>query len=87
MNDEGNRHVLFQKIVEHRYDLTEVKEHDALFTTCTKKKIHRVTKKGVEFLVQCKDGSTTWVNLNDMKKSHPMQMAEYMVQRQIAGKP
>ena len=32
---EGNLHVLFHEISEHRYDGTEVKEQDAFITTRT----------------------------------------------------
>ena len=59
MNGEGNRNFLFQEIVEHRYDGTEVKEQDAFITTLTGTKRRIDTTKGVEVLVQWKDGSTT----------------------------
>ena len=87
MNGEGNKHVLFQDIVEHKYDSTEVKEQDIFITTRTGTKRRRETTKGIEVLVQWKDGSTTWVNLKDMKNSYPVQMDEYTVQRRIAGDP
>ena len=64
---EGNRHVLFQEIVDHRYDDTEVKEQDAFTTTRTRTKRHRDMTKVVEVLIKCKDGSTTWVTLKDTK--------------------
>ena len=35
VNGEGNRHVLFQDIFNHRYDDTEVKERDMFITTRT----------------------------------------------------
>ena len=38
---EVNRHVLFQYIVDHIYDRTEVKEQDAFITTRTKTKRRR----------------------------------------------
>ena len=41
--------------------------------------------KGVEVLIQWKDGSTEWVTFNYMKNSYPVQMAEYVVQLRIAG--
>jgi hypothetical protein len=37
--------------------------------------------------VQWKDGSTTWVALKDVKNSYPVQLAEYSIQRRIAGEP
>ena len=41
--------------------------------------------KGVGVLVQCKDISTKWVTLKDMKNSYTVQMAKYALQRCIAG--
>ena len=87
MDVEENRHVLFQDIFNHRYDGTEVKEQDAFVTTHTRTKRRRETTKGVEVLVQWKDGSTTLVTLKDMKNSYPLQMAKYVVQRHIVGNP
>ena len=68
VDDEGNRHVLFDKIVEHRCDGNEVKMQDT-FTTNTRgvNKQHWPTTKGWEILVKWKDGSTTWLALKDMK--------------------
>jgi hypothetical protein len=63
VDDEGNRHVLFKEIADHRTDGTEVKQQDAFVTACTDTKRRRETTKGHEILVQWKDGSTTWVAL------------------------
>ena len=41
--------------------------------------------KGVEVLIQWKDGITEWVTFNYMKNSYPVQMAEYVVHLRIAG--
>ena len=67
VNGEGYCHVLFQEISDHRYNSTEVKEQDAFIMTRTGKKSRREKMKGVEFLVQRKYGSTTWVTLKNMK--------------------
>ena len=49
MNGEVNRNFLFQDIVYHRYDGTEVKEQDAFITTRTGKKRRRETPKGLNY--------------------------------------
>ena len=87
MNGEGNWHILFQEIVEHRYNGTKVKYQDAFITTHTETKRRRETTKGVEVLAQWKYGSTIWATLKDMKNSHPVQMAEYALHCRIAGDP
>ena len=87
VNGEGNRHVLFQEIANHRYDGTAVTDQDVFITMRTGKKRRRETTKGVEVLVQWKDGSTTWVTLEDMNNSYPMHMAKYAIQLRIVGNP
>ena len=71
--NKGNRYVLFQEIVDHRYDGTEGKDQDSFIATCNGTKICRETPKGVELLLQWKDGITTGVTLKDVKNSYPMQ--------------
>ena len=87
VDGEGNQHVLFQDIVDHRYDGIEVKEQDEFIKTLTRTNRCIDTTKGVEVLAQCKYGSTTWVTLKDMKNSYPVQISKYAVQRRIAGDP
>ena len=52
-----------------------VKEKDAFITTRTRTKRRRETKKGVEVLVQWKDGSKTWMTLKYINNSYPVLMA------------
>ena len=35
VDEEGNRHILFQEIVDHRVDGKEIKQQDTLITTKT----------------------------------------------------
>jgi hypothetical protein len=84
VDNEGNRHVLFNEIADHRTDGMEVKQQDAFVTACTGAKRRRETTKGHEILVQWKDGSTTWVALKDMKESYPLKLAECAVQRRTS---
>jgi hypothetical protein len=75
VNDEGNRHVLFEKIIDHQTDGTEVKQQDAFLTTPNSNKRRRETMKGWELLIQWKNGSTAWVSMKDIKGSYPVQLA------------
>jgi hypothetical protein len=51
VGDEGNRHVLFEEIIEYRTDGTEVKQQDAFLTTRNGNKCRRETTKGWEILI------------------------------------
>jgi hypothetical protein len=66
---EGNCHVLFDEIIDHRTDGKEVKQQDAFLTTRSGTRRRRETTIGWEILVQWKDQSTLWIALKDMKDS------------------
>ncbi|KAI2511667.1 Reverse transcriptase (RNA-dependent DNA polymerase) [Fragilaria crotonensis] len=87
IDDEGNRHVLFQEIIDHRTNGKQTLQQDAFITTRTGTQRRRETTIGWELLVQWKDQSTTWVSLKDMKEAYPVQSAEYATQARIAEEP
>lgn len=76
IDDEGNRHVLFQEIIDYRTTGKQVLQQDAFITTRMGTRRRRETTLGWEMLVQWKDLSTTWVSLKDMKEAYPIQTAE-----------
>ena len=87
VDDEGNRYVLLDSIVDHRTTGDEVKQDDAFITSANGGKRRRETTKGWEILIQWKDGSTTWETLKDIKESYPVQLAEYAQLRRISTQP
>ena len=87
VDEEGNRHVLFKEIIDHRTNGKEVKQQDAFITTRTGTQRRRETTQGWEILVLWKDSSTTWVSLKDMKESYPVQTAEYAVTAKLSMEP
>ena len=87
VDDEGNRFQIMSEIVDHRTTGQEIRQQDAFVTTQTGTKRRRETTKGWEILVEWKDGSTTWVQLKDLKESYPVQLAEYAVQARISEEP
>ena len=87
VDEEGNRHVLFQEIVDYRTNGKEVKQQDAFISNKSGVKRRRETTVGWEILVSWKDGSTTWVALKDMKEAYPVQTAEYSVLAKLSKEP
>ena len=87
VDEEGNRHVLFDKFVEHRCDGNQVNIQDSFSTNTRGVKQRHPTTKVWEILVKRKDGSTTLIALKDMKESYPVQLAEYAVQNRISLEP
>jgi hypothetical protein len=51
VNDEGNWHVLFEEIIDHRTNGTEVRQLNAFLTTRNGNKRRRETTKGWEILI------------------------------------
>ena len=84
VDQEGNRHVLLDKIIDYRVNGREVKLQDAFITAGTGMRRRHETTIGWELLAQWKDGSTNWILLKDLKESYPVQTAEYTVAAKIA---
>ena len=87
VDDEGNRHVLFDAITDHRVDGSELKHQEAFITSSNGGRRRRETTKGWEILLLWKDGSSSWEKLKDVKESYPVQLAEYSLQHRISEEP
>ena len=87
IDGEGNRHVLFEEIMDHRTTGKQVLQQDAFIINKSGTKRRRETTIGWELLVRWKDSSTTWIALKDLKESYPVQLAEYAVNSRIAEEP
>ena len=87
VDDQGNRMLLLDSIIDHRVDGTEVKPDEAFITTPNGGKRRRKSTRGWEILLQWKDGSTTWERMKDIHAEYPVQLAEYAHQRGIADQP
>ena len=87
VDSEGNRHVIFDEIVDHRIDGTQIEQKEAFIQSKNGGRRRRQTTKGWEILIQWKDGSTTWEAMKDVKECYPVQLAEYSVCAKIAPEP
>ena len=86
-DEEGNRTLLFDAIIDHRRCLTALTKADQKFVDSRGKAQYRRSTKGWRVCVQWKDGSTSWEKLSDIKECYPVQMAEYAVKSEIADEP
>ena len=87
IDDEGNRQVLMEEIIEHRSKEHAVRQQDAFIATKMGPKRRRETTKGWELLIRWKNGGTDWVALKDIMESYLVQVAEYMVSSRISEEP
>ena len=87
VDEEGNMHVLFDAIIDHRVDGTELQQSESFITSTNGGRRRKPTTKGWEILLQWKDGSTTWETMKDIKEAHTVQLAEYALQHKITNAP
>ena len=79
VDDEGNRHVLFDAIIYHRDTALSLKQADAFIVASSGNRQRQETTKVWDMLILWKDGSTTRVPLKDMKETYSVQVSEYAV--------
>ena len=58
---------MFDEIVKHRCDGNQVNMKDTFSTNTRGVKQRRPTTKGWEILLKCREWSTTWILLKDIK--------------------
>ena len=87
IDDEGNRQVLMNEIIDYQTNVTELKQQDAFNTTKMGTKRRQETTKGWELLIKWKDGSTNWVSPKDIKESYPVHVAEFALATRISKEP
>jgi hypothetical protein len=86
VDDEGQVHILFNDIIDHRKGTDAVAIDDG-FVIHNNRRTPKRTTRGWTMLVQWKDGSTTWIPLKDLKKSNPVQVADYVVAHKLSAEP
>ncbi len=87
IDDEGNRHVLLEDIIDHRKTDAAVSNEDAFVTMNNGVRRRRQTTQGWQLLCQWRDGSTNWVALKDAKHSYPLKVVEYAYANRIQDEP
>ena len=87
VDQEGNRHVLLDELIDDRENGRKVKLQDVFIMTGTGTRRRCEITIGWDLLAQWKDRSMSWVSLNDLNESYPVQTAEYSVAAKIAMEP
>ena len=87
IDDDGRRLQVMQEIVDHvKTNNAIADDENAYYSTKSGRKPKRTTK-GWKFLVEWKDGTSSWIPLVDMKESYPVQVADYAMANNIANEP
>ena len=86
IDEEGRSHSILDGIIGHRKSEDAVSKEDG-FTVVNNIKKRVVTTKGWDLLVTWRDGSRSWIELKDLKESHPVDVAEYAMSRNLENYP
>jgi predicted transcriptional regulator len=71
IDTEGNRYLLLSEIIDHLKDKRAMDKDVGIYVDKRGRSKPRITTKGWKFLVEWKDGTTSWVPLKDIKESFP----------------
>ncbi len=72
----GNQYVLLEEIVDHERPPTAMKLSDQKNVRANGKTYLKCYTLGWQLCCQWTDGSMSWENLADLKKSHPIETAD-----------
>jgi hypothetical protein len=87
VDEEGRQFIILQEISDHRTNTDAVTKEHGFVTMPNGRRFPKKTTKGWEFLVEWKDGSSSWVPLRELKETNPVELAEYAVANQIDTEP
>jgi hypothetical protein len=83
---EGRQYNLMESIIDHRTDGHAVAPAEMYIKNGSNKKVRKTTK-GWHLCVECKDGTTSWERLADLKESNPVGVAEYADTKSLLNTP
>jgi len=87
INDEGHYELKMKEIMDHRKTSAAIDECDGTYKDRHGVERPKMTTKGWELLVEWSYGGQEWIPLADMKASYPVEVAEYVIQADIATQP
>ena len=74
-------------MTDHKKFDSDIDNVDGFIKSSSSKIYQNSTTCGCKLLVEWKDGSVDWVPLMDLKKSNPVELAEYVVENEISDEP
>ena len=87
VDEEGQLYTLMSEIIDHKSNGQASSKDDGFYLDRYGKQQPRMITSGWKLLVEWKDGNSSWVSLNDMKDSYPLETAEYSIMNKISTEP
>ena len=79
VDDNGNQYNIFDSIIDHRKNGDTISKADGYIISQNGVRRKIITTKGWEINVRWKDGSESWIPMNEIKESNPLEVVEYSI--------
>ena len=87
VDSEGHHYQLLKDITDHRKDCSAISISDSINRSHNGNMITKKTTQGWDLLVECKDGSSSWISFKYLKVSSPVELAEYAAGNRLDAEP
>ena len=87
IDDYGNQYKLLDAIIDHRKDENAVNKENGYITSHNGVQLKVITTEGWEMNIRWKDGTESWIPMNEVKESNPLELAEYATACKISTEP
>ena len=87
IDDEGQHFTLIDEIIDHKRDNSALTQENGFIQTKSGNRVPKKTTRGWSFLVNWKDGCSSWVPLKDLRVSNPIEVSEYAVAHNLINEP
>ena len=87
IDDDGRTPSLFRGIIDYKKDSSAVPKSDGWTSEDLGQRKRVITTRGWFFLVEWDDGTSNWVPLAQLKESNPVELADFVVSRNIEQEP
>ena len=87
VDDDGNNYDNLYEIIGHRKNDDAIDEANGFYETNTGAKRRVILKKGWDFQIKWESGDTTFIALEDIKETNPVEISEYVLANQLEKEP
>jgi hypothetical protein len=87
IDEEGQQYLILKEIIDHKASDDAITRADGFIIGQYGQRIPKRTTKGWKLCVEWRDGSTSWIQLKDLKESNPIEVAEYAIANRIGDEP
>lgn len=87
VDSEGKHFTVMKDIIDHEALEDAMTREDSEFRGKNGTIQHKRTTKGWRFLIEWKDGTSSWIKMKELKESNPVELAEYAIANKLSTMP